>query len=205
MADEKKNGARLDSGLDPADTWEVKLSCEPESKRVKVAVEQAPASAEITELSEVLTLGALVFQPLEDKHLLGHRERPQVRGTARAHRSLRWTMAAAMGIAVLALGVKAWTQAKTHAPLTQGLQWLSDGAPNKAAIAYPLPAKPFPTQATVPCVPTLDEVEINGGCWMELARRAPCNEKNQAEHKGKCYMPVSKDRMVRPPPTSVGP
>jgi hypothetical protein len=185
MADEKKNGARLDNGSDPADTWEVKLSCEPDSKRVKVAVEHAPASATATALAEFFT------------------ETPHARGTARAHRSLRWTMAAAVGIAVLTLGVKAWTHARTHSPRTQGMQWLSDGAPNKAAIAYPLPAKPFPTQAAAPCVAKLGEVEINEACWMELARRAPCIVESQAEHKGKCYVPVSKERMVRPPPTSV--
>ncbi len=34
------------------------------------------------------------------------------------------------------------------------------------------------------------EVEIHGGCWVELAKRPPCYE-NQAEYGGKCYLPVS--------------
>ncbi|HYO72544.1 MAG TPA: hypothetical protein VEU33_41375 [Archangium sp.] len=58
------------------------------------------------------------------------------------------------------------------------------------AITYPLPARPFSDQAKAPCFPKSGEVEINGGCWVELAKRPPCYE-NQAEHQGKCYMPVS--------------
>ncbi|HYO55216.1 MAG TPA: hypothetical protein VEU50_20720, partial [Archangium sp.] len=51
-------------------------------------------------------------------------------------------------------------------------------------------AKPFIDQAKAPCIPNEGEVEINGGCWVELAKRPPCYEKH-AEYKGKCYMPVS--------------
>jgi hypothetical protein len=59
-----------------------------------------------------------------------------------------------------------------------------------AVIAYPLPEKPFSDQAKAPCHPNLDEVEINGGCWVTLERRPPCRD-NQAEYQGKCYLPVS--------------
>ncbi len=37
------------------------------------------------------------------------------------------------------------------------------------AIAYPMPGKPFSDQAKVPCKTKLHQVEINGGCWLELA------------------------------------
>jgi hypothetical protein len=69
------------------------------------------------------------------------------------------------------------------------------GAP---AIAYPLPEKPFRNQAKVPCIAERGEVEINGGCWVELAKRPPCH-KDHAEYQGKCYLPISKDRGPREP------
>jgi hypothetical protein len=36
-------------------------------------------------------------------------------------------------------------------------------------------------------------LEINGGCWMELAQKPPCADV-VAEYQGKCFVPVSKDR-----------
>jgi hypothetical protein len=64
-------------------------------------------------------------------------------------------------------------------------------------IAYPLPSKPFKDQAAAPCRPKAGEVEINGGCWVELAWRPPCTEL-QAEFQGKCYLPTSKKQDREP-------
>ncbi|HYO57916.1 hypothetical protein [Archangium sp.] len=74
--------------------------------------------------------------------------------------------------------------------------------PNPSAITYPLPAKPFRNQAKAPCLPRKGEVEINGGCWVELAKRPPCYD-DQAEHQGKCYMPVAE--RPKPEPNAVQP
>jgi hypothetical protein len=74
--------------------------------------------------------------------------------------------------------------------------------PSPFAIAYPLPAKPFRNQAKVPCMPRKGEVEINGGCWVALEKRPPCHE-NQAEHQGKCYMPVAERE--KPEPSAIQP
>ncbi|ATB34909.1 protein kinase [Cystobacter fuscus] len=60
-------------------------------------------------------------------------------------------------------------------------------------IGYPLPPAPLKGQHKPPCTEET-EVEINGGCWVTLERRAPCG-RGYAEYQGKCYMPV-KD----PPP-----
>jgi hypothetical protein len=68
----------------------------------------------------------------------------------------------------------------------------------QAPIAYPLPKAPFVDQAKTPCKPNEDEVEIHGGCWIELARRPPCRE-SQAEYQGKCYLPVSASSRNREP------
>ncbi len=60
----------------------------------------------------------------------------------------------------------------------------------RAPLAYPLPAQPFSDQAKAPCNPKKGQVDINGGCWVKLARNPPCYE-DQAEYQGKCYLPVS--------------
>lgn len=73
-----------------------------------------------------------------------------------------------------------------------------------AVITYPLPEKPFSDQAKAPCKPNLHEVEINGGCWLELALRPPCGE-NYAEYRGKCYVPVSARSRKPREPQSVQP
>jgi hypothetical protein len=70
--------------------------------------------------------------------------------------------------------------------------------------AYPLPGKPFSDQAKAPCRTHLDEVEINGGCWVTLERRPPCRE-TQAEYGGKCYLPVSARTRERREPRSIQP
>ncbi|AKJ03478.1 Hypothetical protein AA314_05104 [Archangium gephyra] len=75
--------------------------------------------------------------------------------------------------------------AEVQAPVLVDLD--GSGVPT---ITYPLPVRPFSDQAKAPCFPKSGEVEINGGCWVELAKRPPCYD-DQAEHQGKCYMPVS--------------
>lgn len=73
-----------------------------------------------------------------------------------------------------------------------------------AVIAYPLPAKPFSDQAKAPCLPKKGEVEISGGCWVELAKRPPCYD-DQAEYRGKCYLPVSARSRKPREPQSISP
>lgn len=181
MADETRTSA----------AWKLKFSGEPGTTRMMVAVEGAPASAGAAELAEVLALGATALQREEST-------------PARFDWNPRWTLAAAVLIALVALGVNVWPPAQMRAPLTRALPWLTDGAPSGAPIAYPLPAKAFNDQATAPCASRLGEVEINGACWLELAKQVPCFMESQAEYKGKCYIPVSKLRPARPP-TSVEP
>ena len=68
-------------------------------------------------------------------------------------------------------------------------------------IAVPMPPKRLERQQTPPCSPAPGaEVEINGGCWSEMSRRAPCGQ--FYEHEGRCYVPV---RETPRPPTSVDP
>ncbi|HEX5747302.1 MAG TPA: hypothetical protein VFZ09_13750 [Archangium sp.] len=84
-------------------------------------------------------------------------------------------------------------------PVRRAPALINKAAVGQGAIAYPLPGRPFDDQAKAPCIPNEGEVEINGGCWVELAKRPPCHDK-QAEYRGKCYMPVSaRSRNTREP------
>ncbi|MFL5357211.1 hypothetical protein [Archangium sp.] len=187
----------------PAGEWKMRLSCQPEAPSVTLEVEQAPASARMTELADILVLMTSAIEHVEDNpralaHLTGGRERPRA----------RWGMRAVAGLAVLALGLGVWlhgTRApESLSPTSPGMEAprpspidapdvLTNNDSQAAAPSYPLPSEPFRNQAKAPCRADADELEINGGCWMTLERRPPCSV-TQAEYKGKCYMPVSKDR-----------
>jgi hypothetical protein len=187
----------------PEGEWRMRLSCQPEAPSVTLEVEQAPASARMTELADILVLMTAAVEHVEDnpraqEHLAGWRVNPRV----------RWGARAVAGLVVLALGLGIWlhgTSAPGHLERTSpgvelqrpsqtdAPQLTSTHDSQAAEIAYPLPSEPFRNQAKAPCRTKADEVEINGGCWVELARRPPCSE-TQAEYQGKCYLPVSKDR-----------
>jgi hypothetical protein len=187
----------------PEGPWRVRLSCEPELPSVTLEVEQAPASARVTELADILVLMTAAVERVEDNaQVQAHLVRGRVRPWA------RWGPGAVAGFAVLALGLGVWLYGASGPehpePTSPGVESqgpaLTD-APDliraedsqTPSVAYPLPAQPFRNQAKAPCRTEADEVDINGGCWMELARRPPCSV-TQAEYQGKCYMPVSKDR-----------
>jgi hypothetical protein len=139
---------------------------------------------------------------------------------ARWPRPLALKALVAVGLAVLVLGGGFWWSGTgsrelappTPPPSTSGIGELADAGfrshilvnneeQGPKGIAYPLPDKPFSDQATPPCRTRRDEIAINGGCWMEIARRPPCHEE-QAEYQGKCYVAVAKRTR---PPQSVSP
>ncbi len=192
----------------PEGPWRVRLSCEPQVPSVTLEVEQAPASAQVTELADILVLMTAAIQRVEDNaHVQAHLARGRVSPWT------RWVPRAAAGLAVLALGLGLWLHGSSGSeqpaqtvPGADARRPSRTDAPDlinttddsqTEPITYPLPWEPFRNQAKAPCRIKTGEVEINGGCWVELARRPPCTE-TQAEHQGKCYMPVSKDR-GRPP------
>jgi hypothetical protein len=58
-------------------------------------------------------------------------------------------------------------------------------------LALDMPKKPFPDQYRVEETGTCKsklETPINGGCWVALERKAPCEETSY-DYKGKCYLP----------------
>ncbi|WNG31772.1 hypothetical protein F0U62_28295 [Cystobacter fuscus] len=198
----------------PEGPWRVQLTCRPAPTRVTLEVKQAPSAARVTELANILVLMAASVERVENStQVQAHLARGSA-GFARqwAERARQlgssWRGFAVAGLAVVTLGfwlhdVKdggdAWTQTlaepttltdipEVNEPHLANVDELYEGL-----IAYPLPAKPFKDQATAPCRPRAGEVEINGGCWVELAWKPPCTEL-QAEYQGKCYLPTSRKR-----------
>jgi len=189
---------------EPEGDWEVSLFYKRKSASVTLRVDQAPASARATELANLFVLTDAAVRLVEDNprlsaHLAsGPMHRPW-------HVGLMPALAGVAGL-FLALGVCLYgTRDSRCQPLAAPLvaaeidaPLLSESEPRvPETLAYPLPARPFRDQAAAPCKPQVDEVEINGGCWLALKRSPPCLDV-QAEYQGTCYLPVAKHR-GRPP------
>ncbi|WP_309891531.1 hypothetical protein [Archangium sp.] len=194
--------------------WKARVSFQATPPFISLEMEEAPASGRLTELATLLTLVAAALDAVEgNARMRAHLTREPV---GQWQRPLPLKALAAVGLAMLVLGGGFWLSStgsrelapSTPLPSTPGpgevadtgpaTSFLADGAPRSpTGIAYPLPDKPFSNQAKPPCLTRRDEVDINGGCWLELARRPPCHEE-QAEYQGKCYVPVGL-RGPRPP------
>ncbi|HYO67140.1 MAG TPA: hypothetical protein VEU33_13785 [Archangium sp.] len=201
----------------PKKNWQVRASFQVTPPFIALEVEQAPASGRLAELADQLTLLLAALEASRDNarmraHLTGSPMGPWMR------RPPLKALAAA-GLAVLALaggfGLGMATrpmESPTPPPSAPGLGELADAgissfflidgkAQGPAGIAYPIPDKPFSNQLRPPCRTRSSHVEINGGCWIEIARRPPCDE-DHAEYQGKCYIPIIK---APRPPQSVSP
>jgi hypothetical protein len=211
----------------PEEDWTVRTTLQASPPYVALEVEQAPANGDMVWLAGMLHVLNRAVERMEwseetRRHLLTP-EPPGwlmrwVVGARRllVERGLRLSLAVLL---MLLLGVPHWlasiesqrseqheatamavpAEEEGHAP---ALVNTANGDP--AVIAYPLPKKPFSDQAKAPCQPNLDEVEINGGCWLELAKRPPCGE-NYAEYQGKCFVPVSARSRKPRDPQSISP
>jgi hypothetical protein len=200
----------------PRKNWQVRISFRTRPPFFVLEMEQAPASGSLVELAGLLTLliaglDAVGSNARTRAHLTREPMGPWLRRP-------RVKALAAAGLAVLALGGSFWLGtgsqsmgSSTPPPSAPGLgEWadarlpsgfLSDGPQGSpTGIAYPLPDKPFLNQHRPPCRTKSSHVAINGGCWVELAHRPPCDE--SAEYQGKCYLPVIKTPR---PPQSVSP
>jgi len=197
----------------PKRSWKVRATFQVTPPFISLEVEQAPASGSLKELATLLTLLLAALDAVGDNaRMRAHLTREPM---GRWMRPLPLKALAAVGLTVLVLGGGFWlgTGRRELAPpipppSTSGLGELADaGLPSPVlvdgkprsptGIAYPLPDKPFSNQSKPPCLTQRDEVAINGGCWLELARRPPCHAE-QAEYQGKCYVPVGL-RGPRPP------
>ncbi len=196
----------------PKKNWQVRASFQVTPPFIALEVERAPASGRLAELADLLTLLLGALEALRDNvrmraHLIGSpmgqwRRRPPLKALA------------AGVLVVLALAGGLWLSmgtrpmdSPTPPPSTPGLGASADAgvssfvlidgeAQGPAGIAYPLPDKPFQNQVRPPCRTRSSHVAINGGCWIAIERRPPCDE-DHAEYQGKCYIPIL--RAPRPP------
>jgi hypothetical protein len=202
--------------LEPQEEWRVRLRSQAMPPYVALEVEKAPRSGRLSQLCGMFELLSICIERLDDLEQV----RVHLTGLPVGPLELlkrRWRTLAACGGLLLSSGLFFWgVQREMASPLAQGAAvqavvenpapTLIDTADQAVApIAYPLPEKPFSDQAKAPCKPNKGEVEIQGGCWVELAKRPPCYE-DQAEYGGKCYLPVSaRSREKKREPQSLQP
>lgn len=140
-------------------------------------VERAPEPTQVTELTNIFVQITAALTRVEDNpKVQAHRARGTVPPWG------RWAASAlALGIMLLGMSKLALEVMAFWAPQGDRLAQLnaptltSTAEPSQTALAYPPPYEPFRNQAKAPCRVTLG-VAI------------------QAEDKGKCYLPVSKER-----------
>ena len=193
----------------PRGTWEVRLDCQPKASTLSLTVVRSPDTPEVAELADLVVVMSAAVQRVEESpeaqtHLFGDAVNPVARAAWMSRRPGR-LRAAIQGVALtgvaLALGACLFLS-RSPAPAVHTTAMTSeldapllssgdDSPPN--TLSYRLPALPFRNQAIAPCKPKSLEVEINGGCWMELAQKPPCADV-VAEYQGKCFIPVSKER-----------
>lgn len=105
---------------------------------------------------------------------------------------MRRGLAAAVGL-TLGMAVALWPHSASREKGKEEDIVLSHGTDVDAgAIARPMPDKPVRGQKTPPCS-NPPEVEIRGGCWIEIAQRPPC-PKRTAEYESKCYIGVGSEK-----------
>ena len=204
------------AGWEPEESWRVRAFAQVTPPYVALEVEQAPPSGKLPELADMLDLLTSAVERLEKQvgaraHLtrapVGLMKRWAGR-LRRMHRSRGAVALVFLALVSAVLGGMLWlgssgpenSEAAKHSgmgaaetalelPLAPALIVEGPGA----SIAYPLPQKPFSNQAKPPCKSRRSEVVINGGCWIALEHRPPCDE-DVAEYQGKCYLPVSSER-----------
>lgn len=196
-------GAHVD--WTPEGDWTVSLFYKRSSSSMTLRVDEAPPLADPAELGNLLALTDAAFQRVEEHpRLAAH----LASGSAPRSWQTSW-MPAFVGLMGLVLGCGGWmygadksqslfSNERIGAPSEVNARFLGSARfPVARSPAYPLPDKPFKNQQAAPCDPKLDEIEINGGCWLALKRRPPCLD-SQAEYQGVCYLPNAK-HPGRPP------
>ncbi|MGZ3457043.1 MAG: hypothetical protein ACXU86_00915 [Archangium sp.] len=196
---------------EPEGDCRVRVTAQARPPYVALEVEQAPATGGLGVLAgmfEVLTrmVERMEWSDEARRHLMRPPEGKLKRWATGARRVLGLGVEYGIELSILVLVLflvvahwRAYTGSEPHeaagvavraVEATRAPTLVDAGDVGPAAIAYPLPEKPFSDQAKAPCRPNLYEVELNGGCWLALERRPPCGE-NYAEYRGKCYVPVS--------------
>jgi hypothetical protein len=188
----------------PSARWEALVVCEGPSPEFTILVNQAPQDVPTKELGNVLVLTAAAITRVEDNpRLRAHlasglnapaaksEEAPPTGRQPRRHVVAGFALVLVLGLtsrhvaSVWSVSSEADLEVEAPAAVYMG----DEIAP--AVFGYAIPQKPFRNQVTAPCPRRKSVVEINGGCWVTLEHKAPCEE-DQGEHQGKCYLPVAK-------------
>jgi hypothetical protein len=196
--------------------WRVRVRAQAFPPYVSLEVEQAPDSGRLYQLRGMLELlGSAIAGLVDEEEARAHLTSRHM-GFLEAMRRDRRFRLAVIGSVVLLVSVHLFlryqvaerdvgNEALVHEAAESPAPTLAnEAATDPEPIAYPLPEKPFSDQARAPCKTKQGEVEINGGCWVELAKRPPCFD-DQAEYGGKCYLPISAASRRKREPRAVEP
>jgi hypothetical protein len=187
--------------------WQVRATANVTPPYLALEVERAPVDGQPRQLTWMLERWAAALvridaRPEARAHLTGGAKEPRPHPAGRLG-----SPGGALGLAaLLALAVVLWPRATVHPQevhsVAQNLVLShSSDEPLTGIEGFPMPDKPVAGQKKPPCNPKRAEVELRGGCWMEIARRPPCSE-GAAEYQDKCY--IGGGAVIRPP-TSIGP
>lgn len=192
----------------PSARWDTQVVCEGSPPGFTILLNQAPQDVSTEDLATLFVLTAAAITRVENnprlRDHLASKPLPRVEDEASrppARRS-RWRDVAGLAL-VLTLGLVSrhvalgWRASSEDALLgADAPASVYLGASNAPAVlGYAIPQKPFRNQVLAPCPPRKSVVEINGGCWVTLEHKPPCEE-DQGEHGGKCYLPVAKSPPV---------
>lgn len=200
----------------PMGPWRGWLYFEPGPDCVSMELEHQPDTRSAMDWVNVLSLLEVVGQRVEDSpEVKDHLSGQPLHGLARWLLLARWWLGSRGGwafasLALLALGLGVCLGRVSRPPESANSGMVLEGAflasaPERASleestpqnVSYPLPSRPWGDQAVPPCETRKGAVEINKGCWVELAKTPPCFD-TQAEHQGKCYLPVAKKDAQKP-------
>jgi hypothetical protein len=192
--------------------WQVRATANVSPPYLALEMERAPVNGQPRQLTWMLERWAVAMMRIDTRpevraHLTGGAKAPRPRPAGRLG-----SPGGALGLAVLlALAVVLWPRATVHPQQVPSQEvhsteenpvfTRSSAEPVAGIEGFPMPNKPFEGQKKPPCDTLAGEVEIRGGCWLELARRPPCL-KGTAEYQGKCYAAVG---AVPRAPTSIAP
>ena len=192
--------------------WQVRATANVSPPYLALEVEHAPVNGQPRQLLWMIERWAAALVRIDNwpearAHLTGGAKEPRPRPAGRLG-----SPGGALGLAsLLALAVVLWPRATVHPQAVHPQEvhsmeespvfTRSSNEPTAGIQGFPMPNKPFEGQKKPPCDAKRAEVELHGGCWMEIARRPPCSE-GAAEYQGKCYVAVG--TVIRPP-TSIGP
>jgi hypothetical protein len=193
--------------------WHVRATTSVTPPYLALEVEHAPVNGQLRQLTWMLERWAAALVRIDTRpearaHLTGGAKEPRPPHPA----GRLGSPGGALGLAaLLAFAVVLWPRAtvhhqeghsqQVHSVAERPVFIRSSDAPAPVIQGFPMPNKPFEGQKKPPCDAKRAEVEIHGGCWMEIARRPPCSE-GAAEYQGKCYVAVGAAPRA---PTSIDP